>query len=464
MGKYGKQYLGLILGAIAIIVTNVMAPLSGLSVEGWKTLGLMIFCICIWVANTFPIGIGATLGMVMIHWLGIAGFGATLSNFMKTATWFVVASFAISCGLSCTPLAKRLLRALLRISGTKTSRVIFALMLATALISTIMSNIPTCAMMMAVSFVILEGMDAKPGESRMGKVLMIGIPIASMCGGVVTPAGSSVNVIGVELLKAAGYNITFFQWMIYGIPAMIILLPFGWWTLMKVFKPEEIPVEVVDKLMNPADVEDKWSPAEKKACFIIIATIFFWVIGSWVPILDMTAVATMSMVIFFLPGMNVYTFKQFTDSISWDAILTVGGVMCLGSAVSSTGLGQWMVDTVFAGVTGWHPFVFLLFVALVVNFIHLILPTAPAVCTIILTPMIAVAAAAGFSPLTMCFMVATMAGCVILLPVDTLTVMTYATGYYTIPQLFKVGLVNSLAWSFVMALVPYIVSVVFHIV
>ena len=205
MGKYGKQYLGLIIGIIAIVITNVMAVPAGLTVAGWKTLGLMIFCIAIWVANTFPIGIGATLGMVMIHWLGIAGFGATLANFMKTATWFVVAAFAISCGLSETPLAKRLLRALVRISGTKTERVIFALMLATAIISTIMSNIPTCAMMMAVGFVILEGMDAKPGESRMGRVLMIGIPIAAMCGGIVTPAGSSVNVIGVELLKAAGY-------------------------------------------------------------------------------------------------------------------------------------------------------------------------------------------------------------------------------------------------------------------
>lgn len=463
MGKYGKQYLGLIIGIIAIVITNVMAVPAGLTVAGWKTLGLMIFCIAIWVANTFPIGIGATLGMVMIHWLGIAGFGATLANFMKTATWFVVAAFAISCGLSETPLAKRLLRALVRISGTKTERVIFALMLATAIISTIMSNIPTCAMMMAVGYVILNGMDAKPGESRMGRVLMIGIPIAAMCGGIVTPAGSSVNVIGVELLKAAGYNITFFQWMMYGVPCMIVLLPIGWWTLLKIFKPEPIPAEVVEKLMNPEDVQDKWTPAEKKSCIIIVLTLIFWILGSWIPVLDMTAVATMAMVAFFLPGMNVYSFKQFTSSISWDAILTVGGVMCLGGAVASTGLGQWMVDTIFAGVTGWHPLVFLLFVSLVVNFIHLILPTAPAVCTIILPPMMAVAVAAGFSPLTMCFMVACMAGCVMLLPVDTLTVMTYATGYFTIPQLFKVGLINSLCWSVMMAVVPYIVSVVLKI-
>lgn len=461
--EYGKQYLGLALGIVAIAATVIVPPLEGLSVAAWRTLGLMIFCICIWVFNTFPIGIGSVLGMVMIHWLGIATFSATLANFMKTATWFVVAAFAISSGLSCTPLAKRLLRALVRISGAKTERVIFALMLATAIISTIMSNIPTCAMMMAVSYVILDGMESVPGKSRIGKVLMIGIPIAAMCGGIVTPAGSSVNVIGVELLKTAGYNITFFQWMLYGLPCAIVLLPIGWWTLIKIFKPEEIPAEVVDKLMNPPDVPDKWEPREVKSCIVILSTLVLWVAGSWIPWLDMTAVATMAMVVFFMPGMNVYTFKQFTDSISWDAILTVGSVMCLGSAVSSTGLGKWMVDSLFAGVTGWHPLMFLLFVALVVNFIHLILPTAPAICTIVLPPMMLVAVAAGFSPLTMCFMVACMAGCVMLLPVDTLTVMTYATGYFTIRDLFKVGLINSLAWCVMMAVVPYIVSVVLKI-
>ena len=175
----------------------------------------------------------------------------------------------------------------------------------------------------------------------------------------------------------------------------------------------------------------------------------------------MTVVATMAMVVFFLPGVNVFTFKEFAASISWDAILTVGSVMALANAVVSTGLSQWMVDRIFADVAGWNPLLFLIFLAFFLNFVHLILPTAPSLCSILLPPMIAVAAVAGFSPLTMCFMVSCMAGCVMLLPVDTLTVMTYATGYYSIPQLFKAGLVNSCIWSLLMALWPYLVSVVF---
>lgn len=458
---YFKQYLGLGLGIVIMAAVIMMPAPEGLSLEAWRTLGIMLFAICIWVFDSFPIGIGSVLAMAMIYWLNIMPFETTLSQFMKTATWFVVASFAISCGLSCTPLAKRLLRALIRIAGTKTNMVILALMITTALISTIMSNIPTTAMMMSVSFVILEGMGATPGKSRMGRVLMIGIPIAAMCGGIVTPAGSSVNVIGIELLKSAGYNMTFFQWMIYGLPLCIILLPLGWITLIKIFKPEEIPPEVIEKIKNPPDVPDKWDVREKKAAFIIVSTLILWVAGSWIPVLDMTVVATMAMVVFFLPGVNVFTFKEFAASISWDAILTVGSVMALANAVVSTGLSQWMVDRIFADVAGWNPLLFLIFLAFFLNFVHLILPTAPSLCSILLPPMIAVAAVAGFSPLTMCFMVSCMAGCVMLLPVDTLTVMTYATGYYSIPQLFKAGLVNSCIWSLLMALWPYLVSVVF---
>jgi sodium-dependent dicarboxylate transporter 2/3/5 len=351
---------------------------------------------------------------------------------------------------------------MIQLAGSGTDRIILALMACTALISSIVSNVPVTAMMMTVAFTILNGMDAKPGQSRIGRALMIGVPFAAMCGGIATPAGSSVNVISIDILQTTtGTTVTFLKWMIYGVPLTMILLPVSWFIVVRLFKPEPIPVEIVEKLLHPADVPEKITGPEKKALFIIVLTILAWIAGSWIKALDMTLVATFSMLIFFLPGMNIFTWKEFSERISWDAVFTVGSVMALGTAVVRTGLSAWLVDVIFRNTAAWPPILLFLVVAFTVNFIHLILPTAPSIATLLLPPMLVLAMTNGYSAEAFTFIIATMSGCVMLLPIDTLTVLTYSTKYYTIPQLFKAGILNSCLWSILIALWSLLVSSIF---
>lgn len=70
---------------------------------------------------------------------------------------------------------------------------------------------------------------------------MIGIPISTFLGGLMTPIGSSINLLCFNQLQAAtGLNFTFIQWMTIGAPFGIIMLPIAWWILCKVYKPVEI--------------------------------------------------------------------------------------------------------------------------------------------------------------------------------------------------------------------------------
>lgn len=455
-----KRYLGIILGVCIFIAVGFFMPTpSGMSAQGQRVLAIMLFALSIWIFDSFPIGIGSCFAMALIPLTGVMSFDATLRQFMRPATFFVIATYAISCALACTPLSKRVLRAMIRIVGKKTSAILLAVFATTALLSSFMSNVPVTAMMMSVAMKILDGMNAQPGKSRMGRALMIGIPFAAMCGGITTPAGSSVNVIAIDLMKTTtGQAITFLEWMQYGVPLGFILLPLSWFLIVRFFKPEPIPDDVIDSLLTSDHISSRLEPREVKGVIVIAVTIALWILGSWIEILDMTLVATISMIIFFLPGMNVFTWREFSESISWDAVFTVGSVMALGTAVVETGLSTWLVDAVFAGALGWSPIAMFLIVALVVNFIHLILPTAPSIVTMLLPPMLTVALATGYSPSAFTFVIATMAGCVMLLPIDTLTVLTYSKKYYTIAELFKVGIVNSCVWAVCIALWSLFVS------
>ena len=54
-----------------------------------------------------------------------------------------------------------------------------------------------------------------------------------------TPAGTGVNPIALSYLRElAGLEITFVQWMMLGVPAVLMMLPLGWFVLLKVFPPE----------------------------------------------------------------------------------------------------------------------------------------------------------------------------------------------------------------------------------
>ena len=79
---------------------------------------------------------------------------------------------------------------MIKLFGTKTKNILLALMLCAAVLSSIMSNVATTAVFVTVVLSFLNVYEDKETRSRSGKAFMIGLPIASMIGGMMTPAGS----------------------------------------------------------------------------------------------------------------------------------------------------------------------------------------------------------------------------------------------------------------------------------
>ena len=85
-------------------------------------------------------------------------------------------------------------------------------MAAAALLSSVMSNVPVTVLFLGLAQPVLKAVGAKPGSSRLGKCLMIGIPFAAVNGGMATPAGSSFNVLAMGVFESiAGKPLTFIQ-------------------------------------------------------------------------------------------------------------------------------------------------------------------------------------------------------------------------------------------------------------
>lgn len=458
-----KEILGIIIATAFLLLTVIIPTPEGLTEGAKNCIGIMAAVLVLWFTEALPIGVTGLVLIMMIPIYGIMPVGETYQAFMSSVFFFVIATFSISVAIMNTPLAARVSRFCLKWAGGSSKKIVLGFMAGAAFLSAIMSNVPVTALFMGLGLGILEPLDARPGKSNFGRTLMIAIPFGAMIGGMATPAGSSVNILALYFMEqSVGQAIPFVKWMAMGIPICIAMVPISWWILVKLFKPEDLEIDFLEHLLEKMEIPESLTAAEKKTLVIVGAMLTLWVISSWVPALDITLVALGGLVAFCLPGMNVFTWEQLNENISWEALLVVGSVTAFGAAVTTTGLGNWMVESLLAGVSGVSEVAFTAIIGLVLNWIHLVLPVGAVIVGITVPPISEVATILSMNIPGLVFTCAAMASACYLLPIDIVPLITFTKGYYSFWDMLKAGALVSTVLVILIALwIPFITQLIF---
>ena len=442
-----KKNIGLAIAVVILIGTLIIPAPEGLNVAGKNALGLLLAGIVLWITEAVPLGISAMLLMILLPLYGVTEkLAIVFKDFMSPVIFFVIATFAITTVIMKTPLATRITGKILDWAGDDSKKLVLGFCIAAALLSTVTSNVPTCALFMALGLTVLECTGGKPGKSNLGKCLMIGIPFATMIGGGGTPAGTSINIMAIGLLEqAANVQISFLDWMIMAMPMVIIMVPIAWFTIVTVFKPEPIKQSDLVSLKKTIDDLGPMSSQEKKVITIIAVMLVLWVASTWFPVLDTTMVAIAGLVVMFLPGVNVITWDDFVAGVSWNIILLIGGVSALASGILSTGAASWLVTATMSGAAGWGATITTLGASALMTLMHVLVPVGPAIVGMATPPIAGLAVISGASAAALTVMVAFMAAITFILPIDCVPLLTYGKGYYTMPDFVKAGIVPTIA-------------------
>ncbi|MEG0323463.1 MAG: SLC13 family permease, partial [Raoultibacter sp.] len=334
-----KRLIGIALAAICIVGAFLMPGSESLSHQGITALGILLALVCLWVTAALPLGVTALLMVILLPILGVVeGFGPAFAGFASPAIFFIIAVFAMPVIMLKTKWGVRLISKLLKWTGPNSRKLVLGFMIATTLVSTVMSDVPTCVLFLGFALTILKAAEAKPLQSNLGRCLMIGIPIAAVTGGIATPAGSSFNVVAMNILQqATGASISFFDWTIVGLPIVLIMTPISWFFLTQFIKPEPITDNCLQGIRDEAAAATKVEPFEIKVLLVIVGLVVLWILGNWVPIFNVTAVALIGLTIMFLPGMDLLTWKEFQSAVPWGIVLMAGAIMTLGGVVQATG-------------------------------------------------------------------------------------------------------------------------------
>ncbi|MDR1318212.1 MAG: anion permease [Treponema sp.] len=432
-----KHLIGISISVFILIIMFFIPATESLGQAGIRTIGMLVAFLILLITEALPMMLICLIFLSLMPLLKVTpNFSSALVGFSNQVVFFILASFGIAAAFTTIPLSKRLLIAILKVFGKSVKSMIFALMMCSAVISSLVSNVPTCAIFMAISLSFLELYSDPEAKKKTGRALMIAIPVSSMIGGMMTPAGSSINLLAIGMLEQyTGQTITFVQWMAAGIPLTIILLPIAWKLICIVYNPAEIAPKMVRDFINNLDIPEKITVEEIKTLVITGIMLVLWILSSWFRGINVMVVALAGCCAFCLPGINVLKFKTFLENVSWESFFLVGTVLSLGSAMVSNNVSDWLISLI-PPMTLSTP-VLTGFIVFVTFALLVFIPVAPSLVTFMSLPFITLAAGMGVSPVLIMLVFGLCVANCYLLPLDTVPLLTYSTGYYSMTDMMK---------------------------
>lgn len=469
-----RARIGLMAGPVAFGLMLVVAPPEGMSLMAWRTAAVGVLMATWWISEAIPIPATALLPLVLFPLLGIASIGAATAPFANPVIYLFLGGFLLAMALESCGLHKRLAISILSVVGTRPANLIGGFMAGTAFISMWVSNTATVVMMlpMATSVMALAhgGDMVNERQSRSFEVaLLLGIAYAANIGGLGTLIGTPPNaLLAGFMLESYGITIGFVQWMLLGVPLVIISLPVAWYLLTKVL--HRVGTEEIAGGAALLDDERRalgpLSRAEWIVGSITALTATAWVtrplFERWVPALTDTGIAIAGALLVFIipfswrPLRFALDWKQ-AERLPWAVLLLFGGGLSLAAAIQQTGLAEW-IGTALGAIGGWPVFAVIAIVTLVVIFLtELTSNTATAAAFL---PVVAsLAVGMGADPMLLAIPTAIAASCAFMMPVATPpNAIVYGTGRLTIPEMATAGIWLNLFFVMLLPVFVYLVA------
>ncbi len=326
---------------ILAIPTSVI-PIEGLTIVQHRLLAIFTLAALLWVLEPVPV-FATSILIIILQLVLISDSGITrlqphgegevllkytdiLNAFSSPIIILFMGGFALAIAASRYELDNNLARVLLRPFGTQPRFIMLGLMLITAVFSMFMSNTATTVMMLALLGPIVASVPK--GDTGI-KALVLCVPIAANTGGIATPIGTPPNAIALQYLEGE-HAITFMEWMMMGLPFVIIQLAFAWWLLQKLFPTTMDKIE----LNLEGSFQKGWRAMVVYVTFA--ATILLWMTTS-LHGMNVYVVSVLPLAAFTLTGIMG---KDELKLINWDVLWLVAGGIAIGMALGKTGLAE----------------------------------------------------------------------------------------------------------------------------
>jgi sodium-dependent dicarboxylate transporter 2/3/5 len=248
-----------------------------------------------------------------------------------------------------------------------------------------------------------------------------------------------------------GLTIGFGQWMLLGVPVVVLALPAVYFVLTRLMftlDPRELPgmAELIDRERARLG---RMSRPEVAVAIVFVLTALGWVFQpliAWaIPLVSDTTVAMAGALLLFAIPVNlrrgefVMTWEA-ARGVPWGVLLLFGGGLSLASNIDRHGLSTYLGS--LAGATGTWPLVLVLCIVCFGILMLTELTSNTATAATFLPVVGALALSLGQNPLLFLIPTALAANCSYMLPVGTPpNAIVYGSGLISLPQMARAGIV-----------------------
>lgn len=478
-----RQLVGLFFGPLAFLLVLLMPTPEGMSVEAQRVAAVTLLMASWWVSEAIPIPATSLLPIVLFPLLGVMSTGEATEPYANHLIFLYMGGFIIALAMQRWELHRRIALHIIKIVGFSPGRLVLGFMLATAVISAFVSNTATTVMMLPIGMAVISQVtdelrrngdrDATATMSPLALNLMLGIAYAASIGGVATLIGTPPNtVLAGYLHKAYGYDITFAQWLIVGVPLTVLFLPLAWLWLTKISNPmtslalPNAETVISDELSKMG----RMSVAERWTSLVFSATALAWIfrpqIAGWFPSPSMLTDATIAvaggLALFVLPvnfRKRLFVMDwEWASKLPWGVLILFGGGLSLAKAFESSGLTSWFVGQ----VTLLESLPLICIVAGVATMVLFLteFTSNTATATMLMPVLAGIALGLEESPLILLVPAAIAASCAFMLPVGTPpNAIVFGSGYVRMPDMVRCGFWLNIIGLVLIILVVYLIMV-----
>ncbi|MGE0682825.1 MAG: DASS family sodium-coupled anion symporter [Candidatus Binatia bacterium] len=483
-----RQAIGLFAGLALFLLLLLFPAPSGMEATAWRVTAATVLIGVWWVTEAIHPTVTALLPLVLFPLLHILTPQEVSAVYADHVIFLFMGGFLIALAMEKWNLHRRIALQILSRVGTSPHALTLGFMGTTAAISMWVSNTATTMIMLPIATAILAHADSQGYNTKkgFGTALLLMVAYGASIGGVGTPVGTPPNVIFVGAftkLFPAAQPIVFSQWLLFGLPTVIVLIVVTWAYLAFIVFPFSTVGWQADShfLQERLQALGPMSSQEKKVLAVAATTAFLWIfredlpfggitIPGWkhllppaVTIQDSTVAMAMALLLFLIPAdrqAGVFLMDWETaERIPWGVLILLGGGLALAEAVEKSGLAVWLgsqLSSLGSLSTLSGIFLVTLLTAGVTEF-----ASNTATITLMLPVLAATAKAMQVDPLLL-MIPATFAAsvCNFMLPSATgPNAIVFSTGHVTIPQMVKAGIGLDLLGAVVLTLLIYLFGI-----
>ena len=466
-----RRTVGLFSGPL-ICALLLVSPLP-LPLPAHRLAAILAMMVVLWITEALPLAVTALVGPVLAIVLQVTPARNALAPFADPIIFLFIGSFMLAEGMFVHGLDRRIAFGALssRMVGGSPTRILIAYGGVAAAISMWISNTATTAMMFPIGLSIVahltHGREGEQASREFAVALMLTAAFAASVGGIGTPIGTPPNLIGIGMLsRIAGVEISFFEWMLLGVPIVVLLFAFlVIYFYFRTLRRVTLDTGRTDLIKEELRRLGPLSTGQRNVLIAFCVTVILWLTPGVLAIVgaghtafakgyaaavpESVAAMVGAILLFVLPVS--WRARRFTLTweeavrIDWGIVLLFGGGLAMGELAFSTGLAEAMGR----GITGWLPVTSAFSLTVLFTAVAIVMSEAAsntASANMIVPIAIAVADAAGISPLQPALGATLGASMGFMMPISTPpNAIVYSSGYVPITAMMKHGVALDVA-------------------